>query len=210
VKAAFLFTRRGVAHVNRIDAYTRYPFGFMLKKRWMRVESDVVVYPRILADNATQERFRAVIGEDSVSGRPGAGSDIHSFREYARGDSLRQVHWKKSASLGRWIIKQHEADAGRSLHVIVDPYRPQGISDDTFEEMIAEAATLVHQAAGLGLDVTLSLPRVTLRAREHESASPLFRALALLEAEREPVHQLLDRNAVLFSVAGGRHDAKSA
>lgn len=210
VKAAFLFARRGIAHVNRIDAYTRYPFGFMLKKRRMRVESDVVVYPRILAGNGTQDRFRAILGEDSVSGRPGAGSDIHSFREYVRGDSLRQVHWKKSASLGRWIIKQHEADVGRSLHVVVDPYRPHGITEDAFEEMIAEAATLVHQAAGFGLDVTLSLPRVTLRAREHESAAPLFRALALLEAEHEPVHQLLDRNAILFSVAGGRHDAKSA
>jgi uncharacterized protein (DUF58 family) len=210
VNADFLFARRGVAHVSRIDSYTRYPFGFMLKKRRLRVASDVVVYPRILAEDAAQDRFRAVTGEDSVAGRPGTGSEIHAFREYVRGDSLRQVHWKKSASLGRWIMKQHEADTGRSLHVVVDPYKPSGVSDDQFEDMIAEAATLVYQAARAGLDVTLSLPRVTLRAREKESAAPLFRALALLDAEHEPVHQLLERNAVLFSVTGGRHDAKSA
>ena len=40
------------------------------------------------------------------------GREIHSFREYVRGDSLRHVHWKKSASLGRWIMKQTDAEAG--------------------------------------------------------------------------------------------------
>ncbi|MFL6245494.1 MAG: DUF58 domain-containing protein [Thermoanaerobaculia bacterium] len=209
-EGAFVFPRRGLAHVNAIDSYTRYPFGFVLKKRRLRVASEVIVFPRILSDDAVHDRFRAITGEDMASGRAGAGSEIHSFREFVRGDSLRQVHWKKSASLGRWIIKQQEADAARSLHVVVDPYKPRHVSEDAFEEMISEAATLVHQAARQGLDVTLSLPRVTLHARENESAVPMFRALALLEAEHEPVPQLMDRHSLLFSVAGGRHDAKSA
>ena len=210
VTATFLFARRGLAHVSTIDSYTRYPFGFVLKKRRLRVSSDVVVYPRILSDDGSRERFRAVFGEESVAGRPGAGIEIHSFREYARGDSLRQVHWKKSASLGRWIMKQHEADAARSLHIVVDPYKPHAVPDDEFEEMISAATTLLYYAVRDGLDVMLALPRITLRAREAEPAGPLFRALALLEAEHEPVHQLLERNSVLFSVAGGRHDAQSA
>jgi uncharacterized protein (DUF58 family) len=208
--ASFVFPRRGLAHVSAIDSYTRYPFGFVLKKRRLRVSSEVVVYPRILAADTLQDRFRAIAGDDTPAGRAGIGSDIHSFRDFVRGDSLRQVHWKKSASLGRWIIKQQEADAARSLHIVVDPYKPRRVSDDAFEEMISEAATLVHEAARRGLDVTLSLPRTTLRARENESAAPMFRALALLDAEHEPVPQLMDRHSVLFSVSGGSHDAKSA
>lgn len=210
VQGAFAFPRRGLAHVSAIDSYTRYPFGFVLKKRRLRVASEVIVYPRILADHAVGERFRAIAGDGSVSGRPGPGGEIHSFREFVRGDSLRQVHWKKSASLGRWIIKQEAADTSRTLHIVVDPYKPPRVSEHLFEEMISEAATLVHQAVREGFDVTLSMPRVTLRARENESAVPLFRALALLETEHEPVSQLMDRNSVLFSVAGGQHDAKSA
>lgn len=210
VQSAFVFPRRGLAHVSAIDSYTRYPFGFVLKKRRLRVGSEVIVFPRILSDDAMQDRFRAITGDDVAAGRAGAGSEIHSFREFVRGDSLRQVHWKKSASLGRWIIKQPEADAAHSLHVVVDPYKPRRVSEDAFEEMISEAATLVYQAARQGMDVTLSLPRVTLRARENESAVPMFRALALLDVEHEPVPQLMDRHSVLFSVAGGRHDAKSA
>jgi uncharacterized protein (DUF58 family) len=135
--------------------------------------------------------------------RSGPGSEIHSFREYIRGDSLRQVHWKKSASLGRWIMKQYEAEAARAIHVVVDPYRPRGSSDEEFEEMIAAAATFVLQAVRRGLDVTLSLPRVSLRARVNEPATPLFRALALLDPLYEPVHQLLERTSILFSLAPG-------
>ncbi len=126
VAAAFLFTRRGLAHVSAIDSYTRYPFGFFLKKRRVQISSDVVVYPRILAEDAAHDRFRPLSGEQSVADRPGPGSEIHAFREYVRGDSLRHLHWKKSASLGRWIMKQTEADAARSLHVVVDPYKPRG------------------------------------------------------------------------------------
>lgn len=74
VTATFLFPRRGLAHVSTIDSYTRYPFGFVLKKRRLRVSSDVIVYPRILSDDGSRERFRAVFGEESVAGRPERGS----------------------------------------------------------------------------------------------------------------------------------------
>jgi uncharacterized protein (DUF58 family) len=112
------------------------------------------------------------------------------------------VHWKKSASLGRWIMKQHEADAARSVLVVVDPYKPMQVSDEQFEEMVNAAATFIYHAVKRGLDVTLSLPRVTIRTREAEAAGSLFRALALLEPAYEPVYQFLERDAVFFSVSG--------
>lgn len=202
IRASFLFARRGMAHVNAIDSYTRYPFAFFLKKRRLRVSGDVVVFPHILGEDVAEERFRLVSGDRSISGRPGLGSDLHSFRDYVRGDSLRQVHWKKSASLGRWIVKQPEAEGARSVHVVVDPYRSRETTDEQFEEMISAAATSIFYAAQRGFDVTLSLPRVTVRAREGESAAPLFRALAVLEPMFEPVHLMLGRDSIVFSATG--------
>jgi uncharacterized protein (DUF58 family) len=209
VTASFLFNRRGLAHVSAIDSYTRYPFGFFLKKRRLRITSEIVVYPHILGEEAVRDRFRATTGEQSIAGRPGPGTEIHSFREYSRGDSLRHVHWKKSASLGRWIMKQTDSEAGTSVHVVVDPYRPKGVPDDDFEAMVDAAATFVYHSVQRGFDVTLSMPRVTLRTREEEPAAPLFRALALLEPAYEPVHPVMERNSIVFSVAGGHH-AQSA
>lgn len=199
VPAAFLFERRGLAHVASIDSYTRYPFGFFLKKRRLAVSSEVIVYPRLLSDDAARERFHPHDGEQSNATRPGPGSELHSFRDYVRGDSVRQVHWKKSASLGRWIMKQHEADASRAVHVVVDPFKPRGTPEEEFEEMISLAATFIHRAIERELEVTLSLPRLTVHTAGG-NAAPLFRALALLEPAYEPVHQILERNAVCFSV----------
>jgi uncharacterized protein (DUF58 family) len=170
----------------------------------------VVVFPRIATDQESRMRFRPIIGEQSSSNRAGIGTEIHSFREFVRGDSLRHVYWKKSASIGRWIMKQTELDAGRALHVSVDPFKPRGASDEEFEEMISAAATLIHDAARRDLDVTLSLPRVTLHARDSRAATGLFHALALVEPIYEPVLQPLDRDTIVFALAGDRHDAKSA
>ena len=143
----------------------------------------------------------------SVS-RPGGGTEIHSFRDYVRGDSLRQVYWKKSASLGRWIVKQTEAEAAQVVHVVVDPFKPRATSEDDFEMMVSETATFIFHALRRGLDVVMTLPRVTLRASGFEHGSTLFRALAILEPVHEQIHHTLERNTVLFSVR--RHDVTAA
>lgn len=198
--AAFLFQRRGIVQLKTLDLYTRYPFGFFLKKRRVRISGEVVVYPRLLNDEVDRERFKPVPGELHMTNRPGPGTDIHSFRDYARGDSMRQVYWKKSASLGRWIMKQTEVEAGRAVHVVVDPFKPRGTSEDEFEQMISEAATFIDQAVRRGLNVILTMPRVNLRANKREQALAMFRALALLEPAHEPVAQAIDRHAVVFAV----------
>jgi uncharacterized protein (DUF58 family) len=201
VDAAFLFRRRGLVQLTSIDLYTRYPFGFFLKKRRVKISGDVVVYPHLLDQDVARERFSPVEGDDQQpSSRPGPGSDIHSFREYTRGDSLRHVAWKKSASLGRWIIKQTESDAGRAVHVVVDPYKPRGASDDDFERMVSEAATFLYEALHRDFELVVAMPRLELRARGGEGARAIFRALALLEPRYEPFAQTLERDSVVFAV----------
>ena len=201
VHAMFRFRRRGLVHLSRIDLYTRYPFGFFLKKRRPRLDGDVVVFPRLLDEGVARDRFRLVEGEVDTSNRIGGGTEIHSFRDYVRGDSLRRVHWKKSASLGRWIIKQTEVEVGRSIHIVVDPFRPADVSEESFEEMISEAATFLDDALRRGLEIAFSVPHVTLRSG-HDGNAAMFRALALLEATREPVAQTVDRDSVIFTVGG--------
>ncbi|MBV8544520.1 MAG: DUF58 domain-containing protein [Acidobacteria bacterium] len=202
VHAMFSFRRRGLTHLTRVDLYTRFPFGFFLKKRRPRLTGDVVVFPRLLGDDISRDRFRPNRGDLQSANRIGGGTDIHSFRDYVRGDSLRRVHWKKSASLGRWIIKQTEVETGQSVHIVVDPYRPPEVSEESFEEMISEAATFLDDALRSGLEVAFSIPHVTMRS-DRDGAASMFRALALLEAAHEPVAQTVDRDSVIFTVAPG-------
>jgi len=200
IETAFLFQRRGVAQLHSLDLYTRYPFAFFLKKRRVRLGGEVIVFPRLLGEEAARDRFRPVVGENFSSNRPGAGSEIHSFRDYTPGDSLRQVYWKKSAAIGRWIVKQTELDAARAVHVVVDPFKPPRATDDDFEAMVSEAATFVHHALRRELEVMFTLPRIDLRGHGGENARAIFRVLALLEPIHEPVAQTIDRGTILFAV----------
>jgi len=208
VNATFLFARRGVVQVRRLDLYTRYPFGFFLKKRRVRLQSEIVVFPRLQMESGVRERFRSVSGEQVSTSRPGGGTDIHAFRDYVHGDSLRQVYWKKSASIGRWIIKQTEAEAARAVHVVVDPFKAHGTTDDAFEAMVSDAATFIYHALRRQLEVVVTLPRVTLRANDFDHGLSIFRALALLEPIHEHVEFTLERNTIVF--AARSHDATAA
>ncbi len=198
---AFRFRRRGVVQLKTLDLYTRYPFGFFFKKRRVHIDGEVIVYPQLLDEEIARQRFRAVEGELFAANRPGAGHEVHSFRDYAHGDSLRHIAWKKSASLGRWIIKQTELEAGRAVHVVVDPYKPRGASEEAFERMISEAATLLFDAVRRELDVILSVPHITLRS-DRDGSGALFRLLALLQPAHEPVALPIERTSIIFSVRG--------
>ena len=204
VHVPLLFRRRGRIELSTVDLYTRYPFGFFLKKRRVPIRGELIVFPRLLDEQMSRERSRRTAGEQSSVNRPGVGSEIHSFRDFAEGDSVRHVYWKKSASAGRWIIKQTELDAARTMLVVVDPFRPRGVTDDEFEEMVSTATTFIHDALQRGLDVVLQMPRVVLRSKDGQAAHSMFRALALIEPVFEPVHQTIDRDAVVFALGETR------
>ena len=209
VQLPLVFPRRGPASVQSIDLYTRYPFGLLLKKRRAKLGGSVIVYPRRL--EKTPER--KVTGSRSIDlvprRRVGSGADIHGFREYVRGDNLRHVHWKKSAGLGRWIMKQHEEETAPSVTVAIDPVRPASASEEAFEEMISSAATLLRDAIDDDLDVALILPATRIRGRGVKVRRAIFEALATIEAERWGDFPLVPRGAILFSLRSG-HESKSA
>jgi len=209
VPALFLFNRRGAVDIKTIDLYTRYPFGLFLKKRRLRLAGRLIVYPRLLESSTDQDRFRISEGDNSSSNRSGSGSDVHGFREYVVGDSLRQLHWKKSASVGRWVMKQTDAETGHIVYVYLDLFLPRDAVPDALEHVISAAATYIHDALERDLEVVLKLPGVTIRGKAGEARRAIFEALALAEPSSQPMIGLADPGAVVFSLRGA-HESKSA
>ena len=200
VHATLLFRRRGRVELTSVDLYTRYPFGFFMKKRRVKLRGEMIVFPRLLDDHGRRERFRPTTGEQTFVNRAGLGTEIHSFREFASGDSLRHVYWRKSASVGRWIIKQTNLEANRAVHVVVNPYQPPGTSEEEFEQLVSEATTFVHGALERGLEVILEVPGQMLRSKEAQGAPSMFRALALIEPSSKPIETVAGPHTMLFSL----------
>jgi len=208
VPAMFLFPKRGRIELTKVDLYTRYPFALFVKKRRVRLNAQTVVFPRLLSRRERQA-FTPVEGDFVASNRVGPGAEIFAFRDYVRGDSLRQLHWKKTASLGRWIIKQSELDANRSVQIALDPYLPPGVSKERFEEMISAAATMLNDALKARIEVVLSMPGIELRGSGPTVRRPMFEALALVAPLGAPADFTAGPEMMLFSLRGD-HESSAA
>lgn len=206
VPVQMLFHRRGRVTFTHVDLYTRYPFGFFLKKRRRRLGGEAIVYPRLLTEAEKRQGMAPEHGESRGANRAGAGTDIFAFREYARGDSLRHVHWRKSASLGRWIMKQPELEWIPAFQVVVDPVKPSWATDEQFEHLISAAATFLRDALEGGRSVTLRLPQTTISGDGPVGRRSIFQALALLgpvDPDKAPA-LLHEPGEILFSLRLGR------
>jgi uncharacterized protein (DUF58 family) len=86
--------------------------------------------------------------EDARGGRPhprsrGGGSDIRTLREFSPGDDPRDVHWKQSARMRRWIVREREAERDRVLFLAIDnalPVPGDPAALERFERAIARCA----------------------------------------------------------------------
>lgn len=210
VDGTFLFQRRGRVRLTKGDLYTRYPFGFFLKKRRVPLLGESIVFPRLLDQTQDLAFLPEQAGEADQAGRPGSGHEIYSFREYVRGDSMRHVHWKRSANRGRWIMKQHETDRGQRIDITVDTFIPPGRSADDLEQIINEAATVAHQAMTQNLEITLRIGGALVRSEGGLGRRRLFETLAVAEASFASAQKIEEGPGILvFSLRGG-HELLSA
>jgi uncharacterized protein (DUF58 family) len=140
-------TRRGVVRFRRVRLTTRYPFGLFDKWRILPLEDELLVFPRIdlpsLGSTARSEGAEA-----SASAVPGSGVEPAGVREYRPGDEARSLHARRSAALGRLVVREREREAARLFVVAIDNARPDGVAGwaEGFERAISRVAGLVVDA----------------------------------------------------------------
>ena len=115
-----VFPQRGV--FDRADAglLSRFPLGLFRKYRHARLVREIVVYPRPEVTSVAM-----LPPEDSRGGRPhprrrGGGSDIRMLRDFVPGDDPRDLHWKQSARMRHWIVREREAERDRVVVLTLD------------------------------------------------------------------------------------------
>ncbi len=98
--------QRGWYHPGRLLLESTYPLGLLRCWTWVDLDLRALVYPQPLASPELPGT-----SADSADGAalpiPGS-DDFYGFREYRRGDSLRQVHWKGLAK-GQALQSKHYA-----------------------------------------------------------------------------------------------------
>lgn len=182
--------RRGRLQLGRVRVRTRYPFGLIEKGYVTDQPEELIVYPRLL-DRVDAPPVKPIDGDAAPTHRTGRGSEFAgSVRFYREGDEARDIHWKRTASRGELVVREHEQDTSALVTLTLGDVIPAGTEDEaawqeSFERRVSETATIaaVYLGRGVSVQVRASEARSPIVAGGN-APDPIWRFLALLEARR--------------------------
>jgi len=143
----------------------------------------LLVYPRL----ARLGRLFSESGTRSHDGRRlllrrHTGFELHSVREYERGESLRRVHWPSTARRGQLMVKELE-DAPRDEIAVLLDADAKSVVGESFEVQVRAAGSILEAYARRGRRAVLVVNSERREVQHvHSPASDWQRALELLAA----------------------------
>jgi uncharacterized protein (DUF58 family) len=159
---------QGVTHVSLVPAVrgwhaipalvieTVFPFGLFRAWTVWRPASRVLAWPRPEPLPPPLPAGAGRTGDERAS-RRSAGSELDGVRPWRRGDTMRQVVWKKVAHSGQLVSRE---TTGSSIRELWLDWHDAAAGDA--EQRLSRLAAWVLQADREGLDTGLRLPGRTL------------------------------------------------
>ncbi|MCM3901895.1 MAG: DUF58 domain-containing protein [Pyrinomonadaceae bacterium] len=156
-----LFPERGHVFINGFELSTRFPFGFVRRRRRLKARNvDIVVYPKPEPIGDELHLLPMYAGR-MASMRRGAGHDLFALRDYQAQDDLRHIDWKATARARRLTVREFTSEDERRITIILDT-RPVsesalGSLHERFERGVIRAASHLKHFIDEGAEVRLIL-----------------------------------------------------
>jgi uncharacterized protein (DUF58 family) len=156
-----LFPERGHVFINGFELSTRFPFGFLRRRRRLKARNvDIVVYPKPEPIGDELHLLPMYAGR-MESMRRGAGHDLFSLRDYQAQDDLRHIDWKATARSRRLTVREFTSEDERRITIILDtrpvPESESGSFQERFERGVIRAASHLKHFIDEGAEVRLIL-----------------------------------------------------
>jgi uncharacterized protein (DUF58 family) len=153
VAVGMLPGRRGLHPLPLLRVESRFPFGLFRAWSLWRPAGELCVYPRPEQPAAALPPAAAVAGGPVPRRSTAGGGEFDGLRPWRRGDSLRQVAWKKLARHGELVSREGRESARRELWLDWSQAR----QSDT-ETRLSRLAAWVLLADAQGMAYGLRLP----------------------------------------------------
>ena len=157
VRLAWLAPRRGVHGLPLVRAESRYPFGLFRAWTIWRPSGELWVYPKPESPMPPWPLAQATQADHRPRLALAAGTEFEGVRTYRRGDTMRQIVWKKAARTGELVSRESAGGAQRELML---HWSQAGVGDP--EARLSRLAAWVLGADAAGQSFGLSLPGVEL------------------------------------------------
>jgi uncharacterized protein (DUF58 family) len=157
VHLSWLASGRGLHGLPLVRAESRYPFGLFSAWTIWRPAGRQWVYPRPESPTPPWPQTAAAQGDDKPAAHSGTGTEFEGVRAYRRGDTLRQVVWKKAARTGELISRETAGAVQREMWLQWG--QAQGLD---IEARLSRLAAWVVAADAAGHSWGLMLPSIEL------------------------------------------------
>jgi uncharacterized protein (DUF58 family) len=168
---------------------TRFPFGLFEKSREVPSEGELIIYPAVDFVQAPPAPPSRNAGGDGSIGR-GHGEDFLGLKPMREGEDPRDIHWRKTASVGQRVMRERAREARPDVRLPLDVFRSKDDKEEwdlAFERRVREVASraVAHLKRGDSVTVFTSAGG-SVRADRTAGADPVLRYLALVEATTAP------------------------
>jgi len=153
VAVGMLAERRGLHPLPLLRIESRFPFGLFRAWSLWRPAGELCVYPRPEQPATALPAAAGVAGGPVPRRSTASGGEFDGLRPWRRGDSLRQVAWKKLAHHGELVSREGRESARRELWLDWSQAR----QPDT-ESRLSRLAAWVLLADAQGMAYGLRLP----------------------------------------------------
>ena len=154
---------RGRHGVPLLRIESVFPFGLFRAWSVWRPAAQVLAWPLPEDPAPPLPTANAQAGENAVA-RRGSGSELDGVRPWRRGDTMRQVVWKKVARSGELVSRETTAVGQRELWLEYSSTAAPGI-----EQRLSRLAAWVLAAEAQGVASGLKLPGQTLAPNQGDA-----------------------------------------
>jgi uncharacterized protein (DUF58 family) len=161
-RLAFVPQQRGAHLIPTLMAETNVPLGLFRAWTVWRPSGQLLAYPRPEQPAHGLPQDQAAPGGQAQA-QVRSGGEFDGVRAYRRGDTVRQVVWKKAAKSGELISRDTSASASRELWL---DYQQAALPDA--EARLSRLTAWVLTAEQRGISFGLRLPGRELACGEGE------------------------------------------
>lgn len=136
---SFRPARRGAIPVDPCTVFTRFPFALFEKSRDAAPDALLLAYPEPAEAEEPAERRSAPESSGTAASAGRRGESIRGAREHMVADPFRDIHWKASARMGKWMVKERE----RATVPVADLRLPASCPMPDFERIVSRACAFV-------------------------------------------------------------------
>ncbi|MEE2755869.1 MAG: DUF58 domain-containing protein [Myxococcota bacterium] len=192
------FARRGLYTFSDLSLVTRFPFSFFIKQKAIRetAPTTVLVYPALRSIDIPTAMPSQLAGQ-LTSPLRGHGQDFFGLNEYQEGQNAKNIHWTRSASTDRLVLKEFTEEKNTRRRIFLNDTffemdtqtNPSNDTAQSMEACVEIAASLVVSSAQAQMDMTLVTPhqKWTVHA-DGSGLEACLRGLALIQFKTVPAN----------------------